>query len=64
VIREIPKLPEATHRPGQKVTIGDGIPATIEEVIYARGMTSPFYLVEYWHEGHLISRRVHAEDCR
>jgi hypothetical protein len=52
------------HRPGDRVTIGDGIPATIEEVIYCRHMAAPFYLVEYWHEGHLISRRIHAEDCR
>ncbi len=50
--------------PGQQVTIGDGILATIEEVIWARGMSRPFYLVEYWHEGHLVARRVHEEDCR
>lgn len=52
------------HMPGDRVTIGDGIPAMIEEVVYCRHMAAPFYLVEYWHDGHLISRRVHAEDCR
>lgn len=52
---------------GQSVKIGlnaGEILATVEEVIWARNMAAPYYLVEYWHDGHLISRRVHAEDCR
>lgn len=55
---------QSRHQTGEQVTIGTGITATIEEVIWARGMSRPFYLVEYWHEGHLISRRVHQEDCQ
>lgn len=55
---------QAKHQTGDEVHIGNGIIATIEEIIWARNMTKPFYLVEWWHEGHLVSRRVHAEDCR
>jgi hypothetical protein len=56
----------ALARPGQKVCIGDRgeICATVEEVIWARGMNTPFYLVEWWHEGQLVSRRVHEGDCK
>ena len=51
---------------GKTVLIGEHheIAATVEEVIWARGMSSPFFLVEYWHQGQLVSCRVHAEDCR
>lgn len=52
------------YKPGEQVLIGDGIAATVEEVIMARGMRGPLYLVEYWHEGHLISRRMHEDDLR
>ena len=54
-------------RPGDKVQIGYNggeILATVEEVIMARGMRAPMYLVEYWHDGHLVARRVHEEDCK
>jgi hypothetical protein len=53
-------------RPGDKVSIGNdfGIQATVEEVIMARGTRSPLYLVEYWHDGHLVSRRLHEDDLR
>lgn len=59
-----PDLPPTKLQPGDKVQIGTGIIAMIEEVIWARGMRTPLYLVEYWHEGHLICRRVHEEDCQ
>lgn len=49
---------------GDRVTIGDNIEGVVEELIFSRGMNAPFVLVEYWHEGSLISRRFHAEDCR
>jgi hypothetical protein len=50
------------YEPGSRLFIGGNIPATVEEVIWARGMETPFYLMEYWHEGHLIQKRVHAGD--
>lgn len=49
---------------GDQVEIGRSITATIEEVIWARNMVAPFYLVEWWQDGQLVSRRVHEEDCR
>ena len=49
--------------PGQKVLIGSGvIHATVEEVIHARGMSAPLYLVEWWQDGELRGRRLHEAD--
>lgn len=50
--------------PGDRVAVGNGIEGMVEEVIFARGMTGPFVLVEYWHAGELVARRFHAADCR
>ena len=44
---------------GQKVLVGGVIEGVIEEVIFARNMTDPLYLVEWWHEGDLRGRRFH-----
>lgn len=56
----------AKFNPGQRVCFGDKdeIFGTIEEVIFARGMRAPFYLVEYWMDGELKSRRLHEGDLR
>lgn len=51
-------------RCGDMVWIGDGIKGMVEELILARGMAAPFVLDEYWHDGHLVSKRFHAADCR
>ncbi len=51
-------------RLGQQVRIGVGITAVIEEIILARGQNAPFYLVEWWHEGQMVARRMHEADCR
>lgn len=48
---------------GDLVCVGNGIEGVAEELIFARGMSAPFVLVEYWHEGQLVARRFHAEDC-
>lgn len=55
---------ETDPQPGERVQIGDGIEGVVEEVIFARGMSAPFVLVEYWHDGQLVARRFHAGDCR
>ncbi len=49
--------------PGDRVAIGDGtIKAVIEELIFARNMAAPVYLVEWWHEGQRQSLRVHQDE--
>jgi hypothetical protein len=55
---------ESAFSPGQEVLIGTNgeITARVEEVIFARGMRAPFYLVEWWHEGQLVTRRLHEAD--
>lgn len=47
---------------GQTVRIGTDITATVEEIIWSRGMQWPFYLVEWWHDGQLVTRRLHEAD--
>lgn len=55
---------ECNHRLGDTVQIGVGIRARVEEIIWARNMTAPFYLVEWWQDGELKCRRMHEADCR
>lgn len=52
-------------RPGDRVRLGgDGkIVGVVEEVVMARGQTQPYYLVEWWHEGNVLSRRFLEEEC-
>lgn len=57
-------LLETDPLPGDRVLIGDNIEGTVEELVFASGMSAPFVLVEYWHERSLMSRRFHAADCR
>lgn len=52
------------HMLGEVVEIGVGIRARVEEIIWARNMTTPFYLVEWWQDGQLQVRRMHEADCR
>lgn len=52
---------ECRWRPGDKVLVGDDIPATVERVIFARG-TQPMVLVEWWDCGQVRSREFLAED--
>lgn len=47
---------------GQKVVVGGVIRGVVEEVIFARNMTDPLYLVEWWHDGDLRGRRFHEFD--
>ena len=49
---------------GQTVRIGTDIRAVVEEIIWSREMQWPFYLVEWWHEGQLITRRFHQDDLQ
>lgn len=45
---------------GMRVLIGGGaISAVVEEVIFARGMQHPLYLVEWWQDGTMRERRFH-----
>lgn len=55
---------QSEFSPGDSVLIGDNIEGVIEEMIIARGMSTFLLLVDYWHDGQLVSRRFHAEDCR
>lgn len=49
--------------PGQRVTVGDGaIRGIVERVIFARDMSVPLYLVEWWHEGQLQAREFSERD--
>ena len=47
---------------GQTVLVGGVIQGVIEEVIFARNMTDPLYLVEWWHDGDLRGRRFHESE--
>lgn len=52
---------DSRFKPGQRVRCGD-IEATVERVIFARGMTDALVLIEWWHNGDLRSREVHEDD--
>ncbi len=62
--RPSPQL--SKHDLGDVVRFGNtlDLAGVIEEIIWCRNMAAPFYLVEYWHEGHLCRARIHEEDCR
>lgn len=50
-------------RPGDTVDFADGeLVGKIEEVIWARGQAAPLVLVEYWLDGDLRAKRLHAAD--
>lgn len=57
---EMDKVLEA----GDTVFINDDIPGVIEEVIWVRGMGWPYYLIEWWHEGDVRSRRFHPNEVK
>ncbi|QBF31493.1 hypothetical protein CFI11_09730 [Thalassococcus sp. S3] len=49
-------------KPGEAVRVGDDVEGIIEEVIWSRGMSSPFYLIEWWQDGDMRTWRFHAAD--
>ena len=52
----------SVYRQGQEVVIVSNINGIIEEIIFARGMIWPYYLVEYWQDGILHAKRFHEGD--
>jgi len=55
---------ERSFQPGDYVWLGKelDIPGVIEEVIWSRGMEWPVYLVEWWLDGAVCTRRFHADE--
>lgn len=49
----------SAFRCGDRVLIDGDIEGVIEEIVFARGMMWPVYLVEWWHEGQREARRFH-----
>lgn len=50
--------------PGDRVMVGGDISATVERVIFARYMTRPLFLVEWWDSGDLKTKELHQNDVR
>lgn len=53
----------AEFAPGDRVTCGNGVEGTVEEVHFLRN-ACPMVVVDYWHNGEVITRRFHIEDCK
>lgn len=56
---------ECRFRPGDRLRVGDGgvITAVVEEVIMQRGMAQPVYLLQWWVDGDIVTRRFLEEEC-
>lgn len=55
---------DCRFRPGDRVSVGDGvISAVVEEVIMQRGMAQPVYLLQWWVNGDIVTRRFLEEEC-
>lgn len=53
---------DSNFRTGETVRVGGNIVAVVEEIIFARGMNHPFYLLQWWQEGRLQSGRFHEDE--
>lgn len=53
----------ASLKPGDRVTCGNGVEGVVEELHFLRN-AEPMVVVDYWHNGEVITRRFHSEDCK
>jgi hypothetical protein len=55
---------KAQYPLGLQVCLGDNIKGIIERIIWARAMTEPLYLIEWWNDGQVLSREMLQNDIR